>query len=403
MTAPPEAQAPAVDLTADAQRARRGDRASGMAIARAYVGRVRNLARCLVTSDADADDVALAALTELMRRLKKFPEGEVFEPWADRTLVGIILGETHKPAAKSSVVTPFGTTEVVPPSPPPAERHYWSQRLAIRSVDTMPDELRVPHVLRHVVEMTVEEIAEATGTKPDAVQNATRAAHAKLVAARAVAVGSGTAARAQALSKLPDLAVLSAEPGPARLRPAAELEAMAKAAWEVGMPIPTGKREVPRWLAAVVLLLVLAAGAYGALEVRSWFEERPAAVSGRARLPAPKPKAKPAKAAPVVADVAAEAAAAKPAEGAAAAPDGGVMKTDGGTLLGKVEGATGAPLTEAAASPVPKAVPTAAPPAGSGAGPTAAPATSPDGPPSGAPATPTAPAPSPAPAATPQN
>ncbi len=334
----------------DAALAKRGDRAAGLRLAKAVLPRARNLARCMVADDSEADDVAQVALTEFLRRIKKQPPDLEFGLWTDRSLAKGILAELKRPTDRKSPVPAFGTHEIVPANPPDGDRRYWDQRLAVRAVDALPSELRLPHALRHVIDMPVEEIAEALATVPENVLNATRSAHARLKAARAVAKSVSTKDRVAA--RVPDLEALSDLPGPARQRPENELTLMATTAWEIGMPVPAGKREVPKWIAVVVVLVVTAIGAGVVFQAREWLTDQPTDTSRRTGTRA-KSRPAPTKPRPVVAQQPLPSEAAATADALVAAQAAALR--DGGVVADPAKG------VDAAVAPTPAPAPAPAP------------------------------------------
>lgn len=142
-----------------AHAAAAGDAAARRLLAGRLLRRVRNVARYLTSSSADAEDAAQTAMLEILRAAGSYRGEGTLARWATRITVRTTLALAHRRRREAP------TDRDAPPQPATAARidgPLLRQRL-LRCFERLPDERREAVVLRLVVGCTLEEIADQTG------------------------------------------------------------------------------------------------------------------------------------------------------------------------------------------------------------------------------------------------
>lgn len=139
----------------------KGDAAAQHHLVLRLAVRVRRLAFLLCRHEADADDAAQRAVIEILRSAGTFRRDSKLEPWADRIVVRVTLRMTRRETRRHLLgkrwfiagALPFGRSK-------PHEQEL-SQGLEV-FLDRLSPERREALVLRHVLDYSVEEIADLT-------------------------------------------------------------------------------------------------------------------------------------------------------------------------------------------------------------------------------------------------
>lgn len=158
---------PAQDLVA---AARNGDRAALEQLLRQHHDRIYALARRITGNDADAADATQEALLAIVRGLPRFDGRSSFATWAYRVTSNACLDELRRRRRRPMVdraeerAEPADTT--VPLDTTVADRLQLDAALA-----QLPEEFRVPVVLRDVCDLDYAEIATVLELPPGTVRS----------------------------------------------------------------------------------------------------------------------------------------------------------------------------------------------------------------------------------------
>lgn len=154
------------DLVAAAQR---GDRAAMDELLRRHYDRVRAVCRRIAGSSRDADDAAQEAMIRIVRNLDRFDGRSQFGTWAYRIATNAAIDELRKRGRRPAlhVVTDTDDRRSPPePADPIAHREVEaaSDRMAIdAALADIPEDFRVPVVMRDVGDLDYAEIAAELG------------------------------------------------------------------------------------------------------------------------------------------------------------------------------------------------------------------------------------------------
>jgi RNA polymerase sigma-70 factor (ECF subfamily) len=147
-------------------RARAGDGRAREELFRRYAGLVNGLAYRLLGGDSDLDDLVQESFAQALTCLDRLQNIETFPTW----LATIVVRTSHKMIRRRRLMARFGLWR-----PPEID---WEQvrshgasteqlvelRALYRLIHDMPADLRVPLVLRHVEDKSLQEIATLLGT-----------------------------------------------------------------------------------------------------------------------------------------------------------------------------------------------------------------------------------------------
>ena len=189
MTPPPAhgaADTPDAQLVAAAQR---GDHDALDTLLRRHHDRIFVLCRRLCRDRGDAEDAAQNALIAIVRGLPQFSHDAAFTTWSYRVATNACLDELRRRGRRPLPVEPpdeDGTallaTPTVPRGADPAEIAVATERRGVlqRALDELPEEFRLPVVLRDVADMDYAEIGEQLGLPPGTVRSRIARGRAKL-------------------------------------------------------------------------------------------------------------------------------------------------------------------------------------------------------------------------------
>lgn len=137
--------------------------------------RVRANCRYLTRAPQDADDLAQEVFVKAWFALPRFEGRASFRTWVERIKVNHCLNYIQKRSGKRFVDID-DTEQAEPPEtpvPPEGEQavHRAEVRLAISEIlDALPDNLRIPLVMREIDQMAYQEIADTLKIKLSAVK-----------------------------------------------------------------------------------------------------------------------------------------------------------------------------------------------------------------------------------------
>jgi len=156
-----------------ARRAYDGERLATTQVVRRLLPRARNLVRYLAPGDRDTDDLAQAAMMEVLRSLGTFAGRSTLEHWADRIVARqtrAAVARRHRDEARVRESAP--ALRLVRSSEAPSP--YGMRRDLARALDDLPAPQRDAVVLFHVLGMTLPEVASETGASPDTAKSRIR-------------------------------------------------------------------------------------------------------------------------------------------------------------------------------------------------------------------------------------
>lgn len=160
------------ELVAAAQR---GDGTAMDALLRRHYDRVHAVCRRIAGSSRDADDAAQEALIRIVRNIDRFDGRAAFGTWAYRIATNAALDELRKRSRRPRLQTVTDDdARPIEPADPLADRtvEAVTDRLAIeQALAELPEEFKVPVVLRDVADLDYAEIAEALGVPVGTVKS----------------------------------------------------------------------------------------------------------------------------------------------------------------------------------------------------------------------------------------
>jgi RNA polymerase sigma-70 factor (ECF subfamily) len=170
--------------------ARRGDRAALEVLLRRHHDRILVLCRRMCRDRGDADDAAQEALVAIVRGLARFDGNSSFSTWSYRVTTNACLDQLRRRGRRPVPSDPTDTHENLaggsarPGAPDPADAAVSAEQRGSlqRALDQLPDEFRLPVVLRDVADLDYVEIGERLGLPPGTVRSRIARGRAKLAA-----------------------------------------------------------------------------------------------------------------------------------------------------------------------------------------------------------------------------
>lgn len=160
-------------------RARSRDEAALREIMQANNRRLYRLARGILRSDSEAEDVVQETYVRAFTHLDGFKGESALSTWLSRIAINEALGRMRsaKPhvelgavgeAALEAQIIKFPVSPAGDPERTMAQREI--QRVVERAIDELPDVFRMVFVARIMEGMTIEETADLLGVKPETVK-----------------------------------------------------------------------------------------------------------------------------------------------------------------------------------------------------------------------------------------
>lgn len=138
-----------------------GDRAAMDALLRSHHDRVYAVCRRITGNDADAADAAQEALIAIVRGLGRFDGRSAFSTWAYRIATNASLDELRRRKRRPMVVVDDPVTHELPDHDGGDRIDGLGDRMAIdAALRLVPEDFRVPLVMRDVCDLDYAEIAE---------------------------------------------------------------------------------------------------------------------------------------------------------------------------------------------------------------------------------------------------
>lgn len=152
------------------------DAASEQQLVERVLARVRRRAWALTRRRDDADDATQAAMLEILRSAGTFSGSGSLEGWCERIAVRTTLRLQRRGQQRAAAIDPVISPDAI-------EQHEVAEPLHERIsgevsdyLDALSEERRQAIVLRHVLDYSIDEIAEATGVSRNTVKDRLRCA-----------------------------------------------------------------------------------------------------------------------------------------------------------------------------------------------------------------------------------
>jgi RNA polymerase sigma-70 factor, ECF subfamily len=130
--------------------------------------RVHTICRRLAGNDADADDACQEALLAIVRGLARFDSRSSFSTWSYRVASNACLDEMRRRNRRPALLPSMPER---PGSGPGIETTVTDRVTLADALPRLPEEFRVPVVLRDVAGLDYAEIAETLGIPPGTVRS----------------------------------------------------------------------------------------------------------------------------------------------------------------------------------------------------------------------------------------
>jgi RNA polymerase sigma-70 factor (ECF subfamily) len=160
---PPDAPAPgsAAERSLLVRAAQQGDVRAFAALVDAYYARCLRFALHMLANRGDAEEAVQDTFVRVYRALPNYEERESFEPWLFRILANRCRSAGARERRRSEFVE-FGEV----PERATDRRHdeaiAWREEIA-RALADLPEEQREAFLMRHVEDLTYDDMAIATG------------------------------------------------------------------------------------------------------------------------------------------------------------------------------------------------------------------------------------------------
>jgi RNA polymerase sigma-70 factor (ECF subfamily) len=151
------------------ERVLAGDKAWFEVLLRRHNQRLFRVARAIVKSDAEAEDVVQQAWLSAYSHLQQFESAARFSTWLTRIAINEALGRAARGARRGEVE--LEETEPMTSRTPEVEvARREEARLLEAAVDDLPESYRIVFMLREVQELSVAETAESLGISEENVK-----------------------------------------------------------------------------------------------------------------------------------------------------------------------------------------------------------------------------------------
>ncbi len=145
--------------------------------------RIVVICRRVLRDDADADDAAQETLVAIVRGIASFDGRSSFTTWSHRVATNVCLDELRR-RGRRPVGQPGEFDQVEGGLTDPADDALVSdeRRRLAAALDALPDEFRLPVVLRDVADLDYAAIAEELGVPPGTIRSRISRGRARLAA-----------------------------------------------------------------------------------------------------------------------------------------------------------------------------------------------------------------------------
>jgi RNA polymerase sigma-70 factor (ECF subfamily) len=144
-------------------RARSGDEKAFIEIVEYYYPRCLRFARNMLGNDQDAEEAVQDAFTRVYDSFPRFREDARFDPWLFRILANRCRTSMARSRRHRSVIE-YGDLPIMAAAATPEEDFGadWAEEVRV-VLETLPSEQREAFLLRHVEDLSYEDIAAVTG------------------------------------------------------------------------------------------------------------------------------------------------------------------------------------------------------------------------------------------------
>lgn len=142
-------------------QARGGDRRALEILLRRHHDRLYAICRRIAGNDADAADATQEALITIVRRLDSFDGRSKFSTWSYRVATNACLDELRRRRRRPDP-TEFDDRDAPATGDDFVSRHAMSDEIG-RALDSIPEDFRLPVVMRDIDDLDYAEIAELLG------------------------------------------------------------------------------------------------------------------------------------------------------------------------------------------------------------------------------------------------
>jgi RNA polymerase sigma-70 factor, ECF subfamily len=166
--------APSTDAAASATRsvlvhaARDGDVRAFAALVDVYYARCLRFALHMLSSRSDAEEAVQDTFVRVYRALPKYEEREAFEPWLFRILANRCRSAGARERRHAEVVE-YGDVPERSSSSGHDDAIAWREEIGI-ALATLPEEQREAFLMRHVEDLSYEDMSIATGAGVSALK-----------------------------------------------------------------------------------------------------------------------------------------------------------------------------------------------------------------------------------------
>ena len=161
------------------ERAQRGDRAAIEAIVREVHPLVHNVCRRTLNNDADTDDATQNALINVVRNIGRFDGRSSFTTWVYRIAANAAIDESRRRRRRRLHVV-SDEHEMADDASLVVETQVDDADQLRSLLQQLPEEFRVAVVLRDIMDLDYEEIAEVLGVPGGTVRSRIARGRAKL-------------------------------------------------------------------------------------------------------------------------------------------------------------------------------------------------------------------------------
>jgi RNA polymerase sigma-70 factor (ECF subfamily) len=149
-------------------RAKRGEEQAFIEIVEFYYPRCLRFARNMLSNDQDAEEAVQDAFVRVHDSFPRFREDARFDPWLFRILANrcrtlLSRGRRHR------ALIEYGDVPITAAAPEEEYGADWAEEVQV-VLDSLPAEQREAFLLRHVEDLSYEDIAALTGVRLSALR-----------------------------------------------------------------------------------------------------------------------------------------------------------------------------------------------------------------------------------------
>jgi len=132
--------------------------------------RVQSISLSIMGNVSDAEDTTQTVLMEILKSASSF-RGESLFGWADRIAARTAIRQARQRRVRAMHFEARPDFDDIAAVGEPLDSHEGLPRRILDYLALLPDTRRVPLVLRHVLDYSIEEIAELTEVSPNTVKD----------------------------------------------------------------------------------------------------------------------------------------------------------------------------------------------------------------------------------------